>query len=95
MTFMDLRERSSLATLKTLKVLKTLTVLKAFRSPPPPLTAVKSISKIDIDTTPPSSQFILSATYFFGPIASSLLVNSPIKIQVNHSFASTVNYLVS
>lgn len=81
-TFIDFRALSNLATLSTRNVLNTLTVLNAERSPPPPLTAVKSNSKIERLTTPPSSQFILSCIYFLGPIAATFEVNSPIKIHV-------------
>lgn len=82
-TFIDFKALSNLATLSTRNVLNTLTVLKADRSPPPPLTAVSSSSRIERLTTPPSSQFILSYMYFLGPIAATLDVNSTMKIHVN------------
>jgi len=85
---MDLRARRIRVTLRTRKVRKTLTVRKACRLPPlpPPPMAPMTISTIDKRTTPPSSKFIGSYAYFFGPLARSLRVISTMKIQVNMSF---------
>jgi hypothetical protein len=86
-TYMLCIPRSSLATLSTLRVLRTLIVLKALKLPPPPLMAVRTISMIERETMPPSSQFILSETYFLMPIAVNLIVNSQMKNQVKKAFA--------
>ena len=94
-TFMDFKALKSLATLRTLNVLNTLTVRKADRSPPPPDTAVISNSTIEIETTPPSSQFILSARYFFGPTAKTFEVSSPMKIQVKIEPANSKSAAIS
>ena len=81
------------ATLSTLKVLSTLIALNA-EPPPEPITAVKSISKIERETIPPSSQFILSLKYFTGPIAIIRLTISQMKIHVKISPANSIIYTV-
>ena len=80
---------SNLVILNTLIVLSILSVLKAFMSIYPSalsIIAIISFSNIDRPTTPPSSQFILSAIYLLIPTASSLLASSNMNIHVNHSF---------
>ena len=85
-TCIECRARSSRTTRSTLKVLKIRIVLKADRFPPEPLNSAISISKILKLTTNPSSQFILSWRYFFGPIALILINISMMKIQVKTEF---------
>lgn len=82
MTFIDLRALKRRATLNTLNVLKTLTVLNADRLPPCPPRAPIISSMTERLTTDPSSQFILSAKYFLGPIAATFDDNSPMKTHV-------------
>ena len=89
MICIDYKALSNLVILNTLIVLSILSVLKAFISIYPSalyITAIISFSNIERPTTPPSSQFILSAIYLLTPIANNLLASSNIKIQVNHSF---------
>lgn len=94
-TCIDFRARSNLATLSTRKVLKTRTVLNADKLPPPPEIAVINNSMIEMETTPPSSQFILSRRYFEMPTASNLEDISPMKIQVKISEADSVKFVVA
>ena len=84
----DWRERKIRVTRSTLNVRKTRTVRKACKlpAPPSPPYEVIIISTMERITTPPSSRFILSAEYFFGPRASSFMHISTIKIQVKISF---------
>jgi hypothetical protein len=77
----------SLATLNTLSVLRTLILFKAFRFPPDPIMAVKIISISDSPTIEPSSQFILSSMYFFGPMQNTLIANSTMKNHVKKALA--------
>ena len=65
-------------------------VLKALTLPPLPVATAMSISKILKLTTEPSSQFILSPTYFFGPIAQIFTDISTIKIQVKTAFSFSI-----
>ena len=95
MTYIDFNALNSLATLNTLNVLNTLIVLKADRLPPEPPTAVITNSTTDIETTPPSSQFILSNMYFRGPTATIFEAISTIKIQVNSEPAYSKLSIVS
>ena len=81
--YIDFRALSSLATLTTLAVLSTLSVWKACKSPPSvPAIAVSIISTMDMVTTAPSSQFILSRRYLVSPTAIILLNLSTMKIDV-------------
>ena len=93
---MDCRPRRSLVTRKTRKVLKTLIVRKAYRlpAPPPPPKADIAISTMDRVTTPPSSRFMTSLEYFFGPKASSLRDISTMKIHVKTKFMSSRSFRV-
>ena len=68
-----------------LNTLKTLIIFKLFKdSPPLEPYASNTISKIEIVTMPPSSQFILSPMYFLIPTAKSFMIISIIKIHVKY-----------
>ena len=70
-TYILERDLRILIILSILSVLINFTILKGPVFPLLPTIAVSTISKIDNNTIPPSSQFILSSTYFLTPIAMS------------------------
>lgn len=80
--YIDFKALNNLAILKTLNVLINLKVLKVFIFDVPPLytTYEYMISNIDINTTLPSSKFIMSEVYFLTPKANILHVISEIKM---------------
>lgn len=67
-----------------LNTLKTLIIFKLFKDSLPSPYASNIISKIEIVTMPPSSQFILSPMYFLIPIPKSFMIISIIKIHVKY-----------
>lgn len=93
----DLSARNTLVTLRTRNVRNTLTVLNVCRlfAPPPPPKLAMIISIIDKHTTPPSSKFIVSETYFLGPRARIRIVISTMKIHVKISFMNSILLCVS
>jgi len=79
--YIPLNIRTILNTLKTLIIFK---LFKDERSPPLEPYASNTISKIEIVTMPPSSQFIESPMYFLIPIPKSFMIISIIKIHVKY-----------
>lgn len=78
---------NNLTVLSTFKVRNTRIVFTAAKLPPVPFKLIRINSKIDKQTTIPSSKFILSDRYFYTPTANSLTAISITKIQLNTKLA--------